>query len=164
MSLFLAYLYQSFSEEPRLSGGAVNHFRKSRKPLLADVHIQPSSPYMLEMTVVCKVSGHLLNPPRTGRPSCVLGDGQLPTKLVSYGLHSKSGKHFSRLTVQLLLQSGRLYPSLLRRLNNKQSCKLARSSLPYISCINLGFLYANVKLLIKYVLLTYLILLVPSGT
>ena len=115
------------SEEPRLSGGAVNHFRKSRKPLLADVQIQSSSPYMLEMTVVCKVSGHLLNPPRTGRPSCVLGDGQLPTKLVSYGLHSKSGKHFSRLTVQLLLQSGRLYPSLLCILNNKQSCKLAKN-------------------------------------
>lgn len=54
------------SEEPRLSGGAVNHFRKSRKPLLADVQIQPSSPYMLEMTVVCKVSGHLLNPPGLG--------------------------------------------------------------------------------------------------
>ena len=91
-------------------------------------------------------------PPRTGRPSCVLGDGQLPTKLVSYGLHSKSGKHFSRLTVQLLLQSGRLYPSLLCILNNKQSCKLAKNySLPYISCINLGFLYANVKSLIKHV-------------
>ena len=91
-------------------------------------------------------------PPQDWRPSCVLGDGQLPTKLVSYGLHSKSGKHFSRLTVQLLLQSGRLYPSLLCILNNKQSCKLARNySLPYISCINLGFLYANVKLLIKYV-------------
>ena len=74
------------SEETRPSGGAVNHFRKSRKPLLADVHIQPSSPYMLEMTVVCKVSGHLLNPP----PGLgdLLGDGQLPTKLVSYGLHS----------------------------------------------------------------------------
>ena len=116
------------SEEPRLSGGAVNHFRKSREPLLADVHIQPSSPYMLEMTVVCKVSGHLLNPPGLGDlRSCVLGDGQLPTKLVSYGLHSKSGKHFSRLTVQLLLQSGRLYPSLLCILNNKQSCKLARN-------------------------------------
>ena len=98
------------SEEPRLSGGAVNHFRKSRKPLLADVHIQPSSLYMLEMTVVCKVSSRLLNPPRTGRPSYVLGDGQLPTKLVSYGLHSKSGKHFSRLTVQLLLQSGATLP------------------------------------------------------
>ena len=54
------------SEEPRLSGGAVNHFRKSRKPLLADVHTQPSSPYMLEMTVVCKVLGHLLNPPGLG--------------------------------------------------------------------------------------------------
>ena len=54
------------SEEPRLSGGAVNHFRKSRKPLLADVHKQPSSPYMLEITVVCKVSGHLLNPPGLG--------------------------------------------------------------------------------------------------
>ena len=66
-------------------------------------------------------------PPRTGRPSCVLGDGQLPTKLVSYGLHSKSDKHFSRLTVQLLLQSGRLYPSLLCILNNKQSWKLARN-------------------------------------
>ena len=50
------------SEEPRPSGGTVNHFRKSRKPLLADVHIQPSSPYMLEMTVVCKVSSHFLNP------------------------------------------------------------------------------------------------------
>ena len=54
------------SEETRLSGGAVNHFRKSRKPLLADVQIQPSSPYMLEMTVVCKVSSHLLNPPGLG--------------------------------------------------------------------------------------------------
>ena len=91
-------------------------------------------------------------PPQDWRPSCVLGDGQLPTKLVSHGLHSKSGKHFSRLTVQLLLQSGRLYPSLLCILNNKQSCKLARNySLPYISCINLGFLYASVKSLIKYV-------------
>ena len=60
-------------EEPRLSGGAVNHFRKSRKPLLADVHIQPSSPYMLEMTVVCKVSGHLLNPPGLGDLRVSLG-------------------------------------------------------------------------------------------
>ena len=61
------------SEEPRFSGGAVNHFRKSRKPLLADVHIQPSSPYMLEMTVVCKVSGHLLNPPGLGDLRVSLG-------------------------------------------------------------------------------------------
>ena len=66
----------------------------------------------------------ILNPPGLGD---LLGDGQLPTKLVSYGLHSKSGKHFSRLTVQLLLQSGRLYPSLLCILNNKQSCKLAKN-------------------------------------
>ena len=114
------------SEEPRPSGGGVNHSRKSRKPLLANVHIQPSSPYMVEMTVIFKVSSHLLNPPRTGRPY-VLGDGQLPAKLVSYGLHSKSGKHFSRLTVQLLLQPGQLFPSLLRSLNNKQSYKLARN-------------------------------------
>ena len=66
----------------------------------------------------------ILNPPGLGD---LLGDGQLPTKLVSYGLHSKSGKHFSRLTVLLLLQSGRLYPSLLCILNNKQSCKLAKN-------------------------------------
>ena len=38
--------------------------RTPKKPLLADVHIQPSSPYMLEMTIVCKVSSHLLNPPQ----------------------------------------------------------------------------------------------------
>ena len=69
-------------------------------------------------------------PPQDWRPSCVLGDGQLPTKLVSYGLHSKSGKHSSRLTVQLLLQSGRLYPSLLCILNNKQklACNIKNDS------------------------------------